>query len=94
MYNLHVFSVKKYSSFRIAVVVVVVVAGKGSLKCFEIRMPQVFQDSQVAGNIYASCDTPIGLLFPHSRYLRLLDIFSLRVGKPPSVERETKKKMG
>ncbi len=37
--------------------------GKGSLKCFEIRMPQVFQDSQVAGNIYASCDTPIGLLF-------------------------------
>jgi hypothetical protein len=62
MYNLHVFSVKKYSSFRIAVVVVVV-AGKGSLKCFEIRMPQVFQDSQVAGNIYASCDTPIGLLF-------------------------------
>lgn len=60
MYNLHVFSVKKYSSFRIAVVVV---AGKGSLKCFEIRMPQVFQDSQVAGNIYASCDMPIGLLF-------------------------------
>lgn len=26
-------------------------------------MPQVFQDSQVAGNIYASCDTLIGLLF-------------------------------
>lgn len=60
---------KTYSSFDVA-------RGRGRLskiygkrdgglkkKCFEIWMPQVFQDSQVAGNIYASCDTLIGLLF-------------------------------
>lgn len=55
-------------------------------------MPQVFQDdSQVAGNIYASCDTPIGLLFSAVIIYELLDIFSFfLVGKPPSMEKKIK----